>query len=134
MNKIINLRLVLRDQINTPEASIAVAGRKAHETVRKPVLVNERAELAPEIRRVAHCPIPVANNGLSDKRSKVVVVFPAHALYCNSDVCRGVGIIPYPDLRAYEVWLGFLGGCAGDGGGSWGFSRQVGEVLLRQLH
>lgn len=56
--------------------SVRVRGGEAHEAVGELVLVDEGAELAAEVRSVAHGAVPVSDNGLGDKSSEVVVVLP----------------------------------------------------------
>src|SRR2546423_2224806 len=60
--------------------SIAIARREAHEAVGQVVRVDESAESAAKVWRIAHGTIPVPNNGLGDQRSKVVVRLPTHTL------------------------------------------------------
>lgn len=85
--------------------SIRVAGGEAHEAVGQIVVGDERAELAAKVVGVAHGAVPVANDGLGDKGSEVVLVVPAHTLDGNGDVGRALGVIPDPDLRSNELGL-----------------------------
>ena len=98
------------------------------------MLRDERAELAAEVRRVAHGAVPVANDGLGDKGSEVVGVAPADTLNGNGDVGAAHGVVTEPDLRADELGLLLL--LLGDNlvGVVLGLSGQVGEVLLGELN
>ena len=62
--------------------SVTVTRGKAHEAIGKLVFVDEGAELAAQVWRIAHCAIPVANDGLSDEGCEVVVIFPADTYDC----------------------------------------------------
>jgi hypothetical protein len=88
--------------------SITVACGEAHEAVRKAVLVDESAQLAAQVWRIAHCPIPVSHNGLRDERSEVVIISPADSLdgYCDMR-CRN-GVVSHPHFRTNEIGLALL--------------------------
>jgi len=94
------------------------------------VLVNKRAELAPQIRRTPHCAVPIPDDGLSDERSEVIGILPADALDGNGNVRGWQRVISNADFGADEVWLRFLG--RGDGGCllGWRCIREVSKVLL----
>jgi hypothetical protein len=109
---------------------IAVACGEAHEAVGQPILVNEAAELAALVRGVANRPVVVADDGLCDKSSEVVLVIPADTLNSNGDVGSRNGVVAYPDIRANELGL-LLGEEVGVGLG--GLGRQLGEVLVGKL-
>ena len=85
--------------------SVAVACGEAHEAVGQVVLVDEAAELAALVRRVAQNLVVVADDSLSDQSSEVVIVVPANALHRNGDVGGGNGVVTYPDIRANELGL-----------------------------
>lgn len=111
---------------------VAVAGGEAHEAVGKVVVVHESAKLAAEVGRAAHSAVPVANDGLSDERSEVVIVLPADTLDSNGDIGGGHGVVTDPDLGANEIGLGLLS--SGDGGETGrGSSGEASEVLLSKL-
>lgn len=78
--------------------SVRVAGGEAHETVGEVVLRDEGAELGAKVVGVAHGTVPVANDGLGNEASEVVLVVPAHTLDSDGNVSRAHGIIPNPDL------------------------------------
>lgn len=99
---------------------VAVAGGEAHEAVGELVLVDEGAELAAEVGRVAHGAVPVTDNGLSDQGGEVVVVLPANTLNGDGDVGGGDGVVTDTDLRTNKVGLLLLGVGNGLGGRSWG--------------
>lgn len=112
--------------------SVAVAGGEAHEAVGQVVVVDKGAELAAKVGGAAHGAVPVANNGLGNESSKVVVVLPAHTLGGDGNVGGGHGVVTDPDLGADEVGLLLLG----DGGRTvrgGGLGRKVGKVLLGEL-
>lgn len=92
--------------------------------------MDETAELAALVRSVAKSLVVVANDGLGDESSEVVVVGPADTLNGNSNVGGGDGIVADADIRADEVGL-LLGedGSAALGGGS----GELGEVLVGHL-
>lgn len=112
---------------------ITVAGGEAHEAVGQIVVVDERAKLAPEVRRVAHRTIPVANNGLSDESSEVVIVLPADTLNCESNVSSWDSVITNSDVRANEVWLTLLFGGNGGGSRAWWLAGEVSKVLFSKF-
>jgi hypothetical protein len=95
--------------------------------------VDESAELAAEVGRVAHSAVPVSDDGLGDKGGEVVVVLPADTLNSNGDVGSGHGVVTDPDLRSNEVGLalktagGGVGLAVGVGVG------KLGEVLFGQV-
>ena len=93
---------------------------------------DERAELAAEVVGVAHGAVPVANDGLGDEGSEVVLVVPAHTLDGDGDVGRALGVVPDPDLRSDELGLLLLLGdlLAGVAGGLGG---ERGKVLLGEV-
>jgi hypothetical protein len=95
--------------------------------------VDEGAELAAEVGRVAHGAVPVADNGLGDQSGEVVVVLPADTLDGNGDVGGGDGVVTDTDLGTDKVGLLLLGVGNGLGGRSWGSHGDVAEVLLGEL-
>lgn len=92
--------------------------------------MNEAAELAALVGSVAKSLVVVANDGLGNEASEVVVVGPADTLNGDSNVGGGDGIVANTDIRADEVGL-LLGedGSAANRGGS----RELGEVLVGHL-
>lgn len=133
MDKVVNTGEIVRHQVDTPEASVGVGGAEGHEGVGKLVLVHEGAELAAEVRRVAHSTVPVANDSLSDKGGEVVVVLPADTLDGDRNVSSRHRVVPYSDLRANEVWLGLQTTHSGRWLRVGVLLRHLGEVLLGQL-
>lgn len=148
MDEIVDALGLVGDEIDAPETikslanvntewidvaglpGIAVAGGEAHEAVGQVVLVDEAAELAALVRRVAHGLVVVSNNRLGDQGGVVIVVVPADTLDRDGDVGGGDGVIAYPDIRADKLGLS-LGQEVGVGLG--GASGQLGEVLVGHL-
>lgn len=97
------------------------------------MVVDEARKLAAHVRRLAHCAVPVADDGLRDQCGEVVVVLPAHTFYRNGDVCCGDRVVADTDLRADELRLALL--LSGDlsGVGRWRARLQAAKVLLGQL-
>ena len=67
--------------------------------------MDEAAKLAALVRRIAQSLVVVADDGLGDQSSEVVVIVPAHTLNGNSDVGSRDRVVSYADLRANEVRL-----------------------------
>ena len=65
-------------------------------------MVNKAAQLATLVRSAAHSLIVVANDGLGNQSSEVVIVIPAHTLNGNGNVSSRDGIVSYADLGANE--------------------------------
>jgi hypothetical protein len=112
---------------------VRVASGEAHEAVCEAILRDEVAELAAEVRRLAHRAVPVADNGLCDEGSEVIGVAPADTLDGDGDVGGGHGVVAQPDLGADEIRRLLL---LGDGA----LCRvvlvlrgQAGEMLLGEL-
>lgn len=120
-------------QIEKCSPGITVAGGEAHEAVGQVVVVDESAELASEVGRVAHRTIPVANNGLGDKSSEVVIILPADTLNCESNVSSWDSVITNSDIRANEVWLTLLFGGNGGGSRAWWLAGEVSKVLFSKF-
>ena len=95
--------------------------------------MDESAELAAEVGRVAHGAVPVADNGLGDQGSEVVVVLPADTLNSDGDVGGGHGVVTDPDLGADEIGLGLETAGGGVGLAVGAGVGEVGEVLLGQV-
>lgn len=89
--------------------------------------MDEAAELATLVRRVAQSLVVVADDGLGDQSSEVVIIVPANTLDGNGDVGGRNSVVAYPDIRANEFGL-LLGEEIGVGLG--GLRRQLGEVLV----
>ncbi len=89
---------------------VTVTSRKAHEAICQFVLVDEGTELTTKVGRVAHCPIPITDDGLRDQRGEIVIVFPAHTFNCNSDICCWDSVVSHSDFRADEVRCMLLSG------------------------
>lgn len=153
MDKVIEASHVLGDEVDTPKTKkdrtlvrsffffqirtknspgIAVAGRETHEAVGKVVALNEGAELAAEVRGVAHGTVPVTDDGLGDKGSKVVIVLPADTLNGKGNVGSGKSVVTDSDLGANELGLALLLSAEGGSGGGWGLAGQTTEVLLSE--
>lgn len=95
------------------------------------MLVNIAAQLAALVRGVAHGLVVVADDGLSDESSEVVLGVPANTLNGNGDVGSGHGVIANTDVRTNKVSL-LLGQDVGLGLGAAG--GKAGEVLLGKLN
>lgn len=148
VDEVIEAGQVLGNKVNTPETirsdtnrsvskvnlpSVAVAGGEAHVAVGEALVVDEGAELAAEVGGVAHGTVPVADNGLGDERSEVVVILPADTLNGKGNVGRGDSVIPESDLRPDEFGGPLLLGRKGNGSGGRGLAREVTEVLLGEF-
>lgn len=92
--------------------------------------MNEAAELAALVGSVAKSLVVVANDGLGNEGSEVVVVGPADTLNGDSNVGSGDGVVANTDIGTDEVGplLGEDGSAALGGG-----SRELGEVLVGHL-
>jgi hypothetical protein len=125
VDKVVDLGNVFGDKIDAPQTvqmlaikrssammqnlpSVAIASGEAHEAVGQMVLVDEGAEFAAHVWRAAHRAIPVADNSLRDKRSKVVGVLPAHTFDSNGDIGGRQSVVSNSNFRANEVWLSLL--------------------------
>lgn len=117
--------------INSP--SVAVAGRETHVAVGKTLVVDEGAQLAAEVGGVAHGTVPVADDGLGDKGSEVVIILPADTLNSESNVSGGDGVITESDFRPNELGSTLLLGRKGDSGRGRGLAWESTEVLLGEL-
>lgn len=95
--------------------------------------MDEGAELAAKVGRVAHGTVPVTDNGLSNQGGEVVVILPADTLDGDGDVGGGDGVVTDTDLRTNKVGLLLLGVGNGLSGRSWGSHGDVAEVLLGEL-
>lgn len=92
--------------------------------------MDEAAELAALVRGVAHSLVVVANDGLGDKSSEVVIRVPADTFNSEGNVGRAEGVVTDTDVRADKVSLLLgenvslvLGALAGE----------TGEVLVSEL-
>lgn len=94
------------------------------------MLVDIAAQLAALVRSVAHGLVIVADNGLGDESSEVILRVPANTLNSNGDVGSGHGVIANTDVGANEV-SPLLGKDVGLGLGAAG--GKAGEVLLGKL-
>lgn len=83
--------------------SIAVAGRETHEAIGQLVSVDQAAELAALVRRVAHGLVVVANNSLGDQSGEVILRVPAYTLDSDGNVGGAHGVITNTDIRADEI-------------------------------
>lgn len=88
------------------------------------------AELAAEERRLAHSTVPVADDGLRNQSSEVVVILPADTLDGKSDVSGGNSVVTEADLRANELGGTLLLGGKSLGSGGRGLAGKAAEVLL----
>lgn len=111
--------------------SIAVAGGEAHEAVGDVVLVDEATELAALVRSLTDSLVVVADNGLGDKSSEVILRVPADTLDGKGNVGGGHVVITDTDIGAEEVSL-LLGELVGVVLGA--LSRKVAEVLLSKVN
>lgn len=97
-------------------------------------MVDEGAELAAKVWGLAHSTVPVANNGLGDKRGEVVIILPAHTLNSKSNVGSSNGVVTDANIGSNEVRLALLLGNDSRSGGRWGSAGESAEVLLSKLH
>lgn len=67
--------------------------------------VNQAAELATLVRSVAHGLVVVANDGLGDEGSKVILRVPADTLDGKGNMSSTHGVITNTDIRADEIRL-----------------------------
>ena len=119
-------------QISQNSPSVTVASGETHEAVGEALVVDVGAELAAKVRGVTHGTVPVANNGLGDQASEVVVVLPAHTLDGKGNVGRGESVITESDFGANELGGTLLLGRKGLGSGGWGLAGETTEVFLGQ--
>lgn len=94
------------------------------------MLVDEATELAALVRGIAHGLIVIADNGLGDQGSEIVVRVPADALDGQGDVGNSHGVVAYSHVGADEVGL-LLRQQVGVVLGA--FAGEAGKVLLGQL-
>lgn len=85
--------------------SVAVAGGEAHEAVGQLVLVDVAAELTALVRSITHGLVIVANDGLGNQGSEVVVRVPADTLNGEGNVGSTHSVVTDTDVRADEVSL-----------------------------
>ena len=133
VDEVVDPRERVRDHVDSPQSRIAVRRGEGHERIREFVLMDEGAEFTPQVGRVAHRAIPVADDGLRDERGEVVVVLPAHALDRDGDVGRRHRVVAYPHLGADEVGFRHLPAVAGGVLRVRVVGGHVGEVLLGEL-
>ena len=88
-------------------------------------MLNVGAELAAQVRGVAHGTVPVADDGLGDQGEEVVVILPADTLDGQGQVGRADGVVTDADLGADELGQTLL--LSGESGGGRG-GRLVGET------
>lgn len=96
------------------------------------VVADVGAELAAKEGGLAHGTVPVADDGLSNQSSEVVVVLPADTLDGESNVSGGDGVVTETDLGANELGSTLLLGGKGEGSGGRGLVGQAAEVLLSE--
>jgi hypothetical protein len=148
VDEVVEAGWLVGDEVDTPETravsrvrvggasyspSVRVARREAHEAGGQVVLRDERAELAAEVRGVAHGTVPVANNSLRYQSREVVVVAPADTLHSDGDVSGAGGVVAHADFRADELGLLLLLDGNGLGRVVGGFRGQRGKVLLGEV-
>jgi hypothetical protein len=114
--------------------SVAVAGGEAHEAVGEVVVVDEGAETAAEVGGVAHGTIPVADDGLGDESSEVVIILPADTLNSNGNVGRGKSVVTNSDLGSDKLGGTLLLSGESESSGGGGLAGEGTEVLLSQLN
>lgn len=95
-------------------------------------MVDSRAELTAKVGRVAHSTVPVADNGLGDEGSEVVVVIPADALDRESNVGSRDGVVTESDFGSDELRSTLLLSGNGDSSRGGGLVREPTKVLLSQ--
>lgn len=69
--------------------------------------MNERGKLATLMGSAAHSLIVVANDGLGNQGSEVVVIVPANTLHGQCNVCKAERVVSNADFRADKVGLLF---------------------------
>ena len=65
--------------------------------------MDESTKLAAKVGGVAHCPVPIADDGLSDESGKIIIIFPAYTFNCDGNVRCWDGVVSHSDLRADKV-------------------------------
>lgn len=85
--------------------SVAVACGEAHEAVGQVVLVDVAAQLAALVGSIAHGLVVVADDGLGNQSSEVVVRVPADTLNGEGNVGSAESVVTDTDVRADEVSL-----------------------------
>ena len=94
------------------------------------MVLNEGAELATEVGRVAHGTVPVANNGLGDEGSEVVIVLPADTLNGEGNVSSRDGVITESHFGSNELGGALLLSGEGESSRGRGLAGEAAEVLL----
>ena len=94
------------------------------------MVLNEGAELATEVRRVAHSTVPVANNGLGDEGSEVVIVLPADTLNGEGNVSSRDGVITESHFGSNELGGALLLSGESESSRGRGLAGEAAEVLL----
>lgn len=92
------------------------------------------AELASQEGGLAHSTVPVANNGLGNQGSEVVVILPADTLNGEGNVSGGNGVVTETDLRANELGGALHLSSESGGGGGRGLAWEATEVLLGEAN
>lgn len=92
------------------------------------------AELASQEGGLAHSTVPVANNGLGNQGSEVVVILPADTLNGEGNVSGGNGVVTETDLRANELGGALHLSSESGGGGGRGLAGEATEVLLGEAN
>lgn len=95
--------------------------------------MDKGAEFASQVCGIAHRPVPVADDSLSNESSEVVVVLPTDTFDGEGDVGSRDRVVSDPDLRTDELRLLLLLG--GDRGGtrSWRLRGNFSEVLFCEV-
>ena len=96
--------------------------------------MDESAELASEVGRVAHGAVPVADNGLGDQGSEVVVVLPADTLNGKGNVSSRESVVTDSDLGTDELGDTLLLSGESQGSRGRGLAGEATEVLLSESH
>lgn len=81
------------------------------------MVADRCAQLAAEVRRVAHSAIPVTDDSLCDESSEVILIVPANTLNSQSNVGSGDGVVANTDIRTNEVGNLLLRSSQGSAGG-----------------
>lgn len=138
VDEIVNLSGVLGGQVDTPQTGVGVRSGEGLERVGQVVLRHNVGETRALVSGGADGSVVVADDGLGDQGSVVVLGGPRDTLDGNGNVGHGHGVVSESDLGSHKVGDGVLVGVlTRRSGGTEGNGRlgrgQVGEVLLGEL-
>ena len=130
MDEVVEIREILRGEVDAPKAGVGVRGGERHEAVGEVVGRDDVRETGGEERRSAHGTVPVADDGLHDHHGEVVRRAPADALHSDGDVRGRHVVVPDADFGPHEGRFRVGESAEGDGAGRDG---QCGEMLFSEL-